>query len=65
MVCAAHGFTSQRWTDLVFHSSIALPMLLVPKMSMGVSLLHFTSPSRNGSQIGIFCLALTLTLKKK
>ena len=47
------------------HGSIALPMLGVPKMSMGVSEPHFTSPSSNGSQIGCFTSALALTLIKK
>ena len=36
------------------HGSIALPMLGVPKMSVGVSLPHFTAPSSNGGQIGFF-----------
>ena len=51
------------------HGSIALPMLGVPKMSVGVSLPHFTSPSSNGGQIGFrleffFSSALALTQKK-
>ena len=48
------------------HGSSALPMLGVPKMSVGVSLPHFTSASSNGGQIGIFfSSALMLTLEKK
>ena len=46
------------------HGSIALPMLGVPKMSVGVTLPHFTSPSSNGGQIGFFNSALNTKQKK-
>ena len=46
-------------------SGVKRPMLGVPKMSVGVSLPHFTSPSSNGGQIGFFSSAPTLTVQKK
>ena len=45
------------------HGSIALPMLGVSKMSVGVSLPHFTSLGNNGSHIGFF-RSLTLPPQK-
>ena len=47
------------------HGFIALRMLGVAKMSVVVSLLHFTSPSSNCSRIDNFSLAPAWTLKRE
>ena len=47
------------------HGSIALPMLGVRKMSVGVSLPHFTSPSSNGGQVVFFFFISTRADTKK
>ena len=47
------------------HSSIALPMLGVPKLSVGVSLPHFAASSSNGGQVGFFFIGTRVDTQRK